>query len=101
MLSYGLRTHIWNNRLKSVLLLLGFPFLLFLIAFAVALFIAAFDAYSVDDGFRNAIALLPGVIPVVLVVTAVWWAISWFANQGIIDAITGARPVDRKAEPRL
>ncbi|HET7716260.1 MAG TPA: M48 family metallopeptidase [Bauldia sp.] len=101
MRSYGLRTHIWNNRLKSVLLLIGFPVLLLLIAYAVALFIAAFDAYSVEEGFRDAVGLMPSVVPVVLVVALVWWIIAWFANQSIIDAITGARPVDRKAEPRL
>ena len=101
MRSYGLRTHIWNNRLKSVLLLAGFPLLLCLIAFGVAVFIAALDAYTVEDGFRDAFRMLPGIVPIVAVVTLVWWAIAWFANQGIIDAITGARPVDRKAEPRL
>ena len=37
----GLQTYIWNNRLKSVLLLAGFPFLLLLICFALALVIAA------------------------------------------------------------
>ncbi len=101
MQSYGLRTHIWNNQLKSILLLIGFPFLLLLIAFGVALFIAALDAFTVDQGFRDAFALLPGIVPVVIVVALVWWAISWFANRSIIDAITGAHPVDRKAEPRL
>ena len=101
MRSYGLKTHIWNNQLKSVLLLAGFPLLLCLIALGVAVFIAALDANTVEEGFRNALQMLPGIIPIVAVVTAVWWAIAWFANQGIIDAITGARPVDRKAEPRL
>lgn len=101
MRSYGLRTHIWNNQLKSALLLVGFPVLLCLIALGIAIFIAALDAQTVDQGFRDAIAMLPGIIPTVAVVTAIWWAIAWFANQGIIDTITGARPVDRKAEPRL
>ena len=101
MRSYGLKTHIWNNQLKSVLLLAGFPLLLCLIALGVAMFIAALDAYTVEQGFRDALQMLPGIIPIVAVVTAIWWVIAWFANQGIIDAITGARPVDRKSEPRL
>jgi heat shock protein HtpX len=101
MQSYGLRTHIWNNQLKSVLLLAGFPVLLCLIALGVAVFIAALDAYTVEGGLRDAVAMLPGIIPIVAVVTLVWWVIAWFANQGIVNAITGARPVDRKAEPRL
>jgi len=101
MQSYGLSTHIWNNRLKSALLLAGFPLLLCLIALGIAVFVAALDAETIDGGFRDAFAMLPGIIPIVAVVTLVWWGIAWFANQGIIDAITGASPVDRKAEPRL
>ena len=102
MQSYGLSTHIWNNRLKSVLLLPAFRSCCFLICFAFALFIAAFDAYSTSTtasatrsrscraSSRSSWSSPP-----------IWWAIAWFANQGIIDAITGARPVDRKSEPRL
>jgi len=101
MQSYGLSTYIWNNRLKSALLLIGFPFLLLLIAFGIALFVAALDAYTVDQGFRDAVTLLPGIVPVVIVVALVWWVIAWFANRSIIDAITGAQPVDRISEPRL
>jgi heat shock protein HtpX len=101
MQSYGLRTHIWNNQLKSVLLLAGFPVLLCLIALGIAVFIAALDAQTIDGGLRDAVAMLPGIIPIVAVVTLVWWGIAWFANQGIVDAITGAKPVDRQAEPRL
>ena len=99
--SYGLQTHIWNNRLKSILLLIGFPVLLLLIAYAVALVVVSFDAYSVDQGFRDAVSLLPAIIPIVLAVTAAWWVIAWFANQDIIDTITGANRVERKSEPRL
>src|SRR5690606_33605412 len=49
----------------------------------------------------DAFTLLPGVVPVVAAVAAVWWVVAWFANRSIIDAITGAHPVDRKSEPRL
>jgi heat shock protein HtpX len=40
-------------------------------------------------------------VPVALIGALVWFVIAWFANQGIIDAATGAHRVDRKAEPRL
>ncbi|MBN9011046.1 MAG: M48 family metalloprotease, partial [Rhizobiales bacterium] len=56
---------------------------------------------DVGEGIENAIHLLPSLIPVALVGALVWFVIAWFANQGIIDAATGARRVDRKAEPRL
>jgi heat shock protein HtpX len=99
--SYGLRTYIWNNRLKSLLLLAGFPVLLLLICFGFAVLISALDNPDVGEGIRNAIALMPQLVPVALIAALVWFVIAWFANQAIIDAVTGARRVDRNAEPRV
>ena len=60
MFAYGLSTHIWNNRLKSILLLAGFPFLLLLIAFAFALLFSAYgNPDGVGAGFETAFAMLP------------------------------------------
>ena len=42
--SYGLQTYIWNNRLKSLLLLAGFPVLLLLICFGFAVLIFLHEA---------------------------------------------------------
>ena len=99
--AYGLRTYIWNNRLKSLVLLAGFPFLLLLICFAFALLIAAMNEPSVGQGIRDAMDLTPSLIPIAFGAAVIWFVIAWFANQGIIDLVTGARGVDRKAEPRL
>lgn len=99
--SFGLSTYIWNNRIKSVILLAGFPFLLLLICFGFALLIAAMSNPDVGEGIEHAIHLLPSLIPVALIGALVWFVIAWFANQSIIDAATGAHKVDRKAEPRL
>ncbi len=35
MQAVGLQTYIWNNNLRSIFLLAGFPFLLFLLLYAV------------------------------------------------------------------
>jgi heat shock protein HtpX len=99
--SYGLQTYIWNNRLKSLLLLAGFPVLLLLICFGFAVLISAFDDPDVAQGIRNAIALMPQLVPVAVIAALVWFVIAWFANQRIIDAVTGARPVTRTEEPRV
>ncbi len=99
--SYGLRTYIWNNRLKSLALLAGFPFLLFLICFAFALVISAFDNPDVGEGIANAIALTPRLVPVALIGAAVWFVIAWFANTGIVALATGAKPASRRENPRL
>ena len=99
--AYGLRTYIWNNRLKSLVLLAGFPVLLLPICFGFALLIAAANEPNVGQGIQDAVGLLPELVPVAVGAALIWFVIAWFANQGIIDAVTGARAVDRKSEPRL
>jgi heat shock protein HtpX len=39
--------------------------------------------------------------PLAIGVSLVWFAIAYFANTSIIDALTGARPVTRNEEPEL
>ena len=99
--SYGLRTYIWNNRLKSLVLLAGFPFLLFLICFAFALLIAAANNPTVGDGIADAVAITPRLVPVAVVGSLVWFVIAWFANQKIVALATGAKTLDRRTDPRL
>lgn len=99
--SYGLATHIWNNRLRSVLLLAGFPFLLLLICFAFALLLAAFEDARVDEGFSTAVDWLPTLVPIAVVASLVWWGIAFYANQGIVAAATGSRDLDRRNDPRV
>jgi heat shock protein HtpX len=99
--SYGLRTYIWNNRLKSLILLIGFPFLLFLICFAFAIVFSTFDEPMVSEGLQDAIAMTPGLIPFAIVVALIWFVIAWFANTGIVALATGAKSASRSDEPRL
>ncbi|MEP4471577.1 MAG: M48 family metallopeptidase [Bauldia litoralis] len=99
--TYGLKSHIWNNRLKTVILLAGFPFLMLMICFAFALVISAFDNPDIGQGFENAFELLPVLVPIALAVSLLWWVIAFFAHQGIIDATTGAHVLDRRTSPRV
>lgn len=101
MQSVGLRTFIWNNAWRSALLLAGFPLLLTLLGYALALLAVAAEADSILDGMAEAARLLPDIMPVALVVSAVWFLVAWIANQRIIDAASGAHPVTRAEEPRL
>jgi heat shock protein HtpX len=98
----GLRTHGWNTALRSGLLLAGFPLLLALMGYALALLIVAADAPSVAEGMRRAALLLPIIVPAALVLAAAWFAIAWAAHNRILDAITGARRItDPREAPRL
>ncbi|KAA5804845.1 M48 family metallopeptidase [Alkalicaulis satelles] len=98
----GLRTHIWNNNLKSIALMAGFPVLLLALTYAGALLIIA---YSVDAPssaeFLLAWDWTVAAIPWAIGAAAIWFVIAWLGYQKMIDAATGAREVTRTAEPRL
>lgn len=99
----GLRTHIWNNNLKSILLLAGFPVLVLALVYAGVFLLTSADttetsfARYAGQAFDQTVYLTPFVI----VGVAIWFVIAWFSHQAIIDASTGARKVSRTDEPEL
>lgn len=99
----GLRSHIWNNNLKSVLLLAGFPVLILGLVYAGAVLLIGYssDQPDIEGALGEALYAMPMVTPWVLAAVAIWFAIAWFSHQAIIDASTGAKPVARNDEPEL
>lgn len=104
--AYGLQTHIWNNNSKTVLLMLGFPVLLLLLTYALFLLFAGFAGYSVGPDptigyFVWAGEALAQSWPFAIAGAILWFGIAYAFYQNIIDAATGAKPVERKDEPKL
>ncbi|MBC7770621.1 MAG: M48 family metallopeptidase [Phycisphaerales bacterium] len=84
----------------------GFPVLLILLTYALFLLYAGFSGATagmdpVAGPFLWAADALAQAWPFALIGAAVWFAIAYFFYQGIIDAATGAKKVDRRAEPKL
>lgn len=101
MRTLGLRTQIWNNALKSILLLAGFPVLLLLLTYGFAVLASALDGQEVIPGLIDAAHRLPQYVPVAIVTALVWFAIAYLINTRLVRTMTGARPVTREQEPRL
>ncbi len=101
--SYGLQTHIWNNNLKSVLLLAGFPVLLLTLMYALCVLYvgATADFASVENGLMLALDQLRRIWPFAFLAAGVWFAIAWMAHQALINLSTGAKPVTRAEAPDL
>ncbi|MEL6366159.1 MAG: M48 family metallopeptidase [Pseudomonadota bacterium] len=103
MRAYGLQTHIWNNAWKSVLLLAGFPVLLFMLTYGLA---ALYEAYagaatSTGEAFADAGRRSVVFAPFVLIGALIWFAVAYLGHNAIIKASVGARSVSRKEEPEL
>jgi len=100
--AYGLYTHIQSNRRKSVVLLVGLFFLVYVLVFAGALTAEALsnDA-SVQWLVQRAWSDTIMASPFATVGTLLWIAIAYKFHQSMIDAITGGEEVTRKEQPRL
>ena len=100
--AYGLYTHIQSNRRRSILLLAGLFFLVYLMVFAGAL---AAEAMSYDASLQWLLqrAWIDTVkaAPFATVGTALWIFIAYKFHQSLIDMVTGGREVTRMEEPRL
>ena len=100
--AYGLYSHIQSNKRRSIALLLGLFFLVYLMVFAGALLAEGLtqDA-SLDWLIRKALQDLIWAAPIATLATAAWIVIAYFFNQSLIDAVTGSEEVTRKEQPRL
>ena len=102
----GLKTHIWANNTRSAILLAGFPVLLVLILYGVQLILMglgfmAGTGRGLDADMALAAQWLGYTVPMAAVIAVIWFAIAYFGNQMMIDAMTGARPVERRDAPDL
>src|SRR5512147_2111202 len=87
--------------------MLGFPVLLLLLTYALFLLFAGLTGVSmkgadeVSGYFLWAADALARAWPFAIAGAILWFGIAYAFYQTIIDAATGARPVERRDEPRL
>lgn len=108
--SVGLTTQIYNNHIKSALLLMGFPFLLLLM---IGSLFAGLDVlsqasvrpdYSVINYTQSFRAGLGGVMAYghwAILSASAWFVIAYFFHGSMMRMATGAVPVTRQQYPKL
>lgn len=101
--AFGLQTHIWNNNLKSVSLLAGFPVLLLLLMYGLSVGYVGLTTpvESVGEGMVIAASHLQRLWPFAFLGAAIWFLIAWAFHQSIIEASVGAKGLTRKEAPEL
>src|SRR5437588_7172494 len=102
MAAYGLYTHIQANKRRSIALLIGLFFLVYVLVYAGALAGEALGSTeAIDVQLRRALADALYAAPFATAGTALWILIAYKFHQSLIDAVTGGREVSRKEAPRL
>ena len=99
--AYGLKSHIWNNNLRSTLLLIAFPLLLLVLAYGLILIFFGFtNDGNVEEGLVLATQTLPTAVPVTLGLAGGWFSIAFFGHQKIISSSVKSRALTQSEEPR-
>jgi heat shock protein HtpX len=102
MAAYGLYTHIQSNRRRSIGLLIGLFFLVYVLVYAGALAAEALSYQaSLEFLMRRAWSDFLAAAPWATLGSALWIVIAYYFHQSMIDAITGGREVTRQEQPRL
>src|SRR5665647_1762836 len=103
MAAYGLYTHIQSNKRRSIALLIGLFFLVYVLVFAGALLaeVLMLGDAPLDYLIRAAEFDFLKAVPFATVGTILWILIAYKFHQSMIDAVVGASEVTRKEEPPL
>jgi heat shock protein HtpX len=103
MAAFGLYTHIQSNRRRSIALLFGLFFLVYVMVFAGALAAQAIlhDHWPLERILAEAWDHTILALPWATVAAALWVVFAYFFHQTLIDAVTGGHGVTRLEQPRL
>lgn len=101
MRDIGLSTRVWNNNIRCGLLLAGFPVLLAMGLYGLALMLTAGDARNLGAAMALAARALPAYLLLGGLFAGLWFLIAFWLNQNILEEVTGARAVTRAEEPLL
>jgi heat shock protein HtpX len=103
MAAFGLYTHIQSNKRRSVILLIGLFFLVYVLVFAGALLAEVYLHGNVPLDFLLQAAKYDflKVAPFATVGALIWIAIAYKFHQSMIDSMTDAQAVTRQEAPEL
>src|ERR1700694_1859519 len=100
--AFGLYTHIRSNKRRSVALLIGLFFLVYVMVYAGALIAEVLTGDApLDVLLQAALRDFVAALPWATLGTIAWIFIAYHFHQSMIDAITGGHEVSRQEEPRL
>jgi heat shock protein HtpX len=93
----GLHTQIWKNNIKSVVLLVLFPTVIFLLVWLFLYFISE----QTGQRFYYTSQTFLRLIPWVSIAVFLWFIIAYFSHSGMIKKATGSVPLERLENKRV
>src|SRR5450759_4670073 len=96
---FGLQNQIWRNNTNSVLLLVMFPVVFFVLTwlFFFLLSLNSQDHRPISQVNQSFMMTLPFII----IGVVVWFTIAWFSHSAMINAATDSKPLSRNENKRV
>lgn len=93
----GLQTQIWKNNIKSLILLVLFPALIFSLVWLFLFFINEEPEQSMEIVNQSFIQVIPWLSIGVLL----WFTVAYFSHSSMIKRATGSKPLERTENKRI
>ncbi len=99
--SVGSGTYIWNNNLRSVVLLCFYPFIVLAVVWLCFFIVSEGWQWPASWYWPKTVWFVRDYGWMVLLAIAGWLVVAWFLNASMTRRITGAREVTRQSDPEL
>lgn len=100
----GIQTQKRRNNIRSTLMLFLFPCVLLLLTWIFFYILTGYllsNEYTVYNPVTEATYLFLNAAPWIVGICLIWFLIAWFSNTKIINASTGAKPLERRENKRV
>ncbi len=104
---FGLQSQIRRNNTNSVLILLMFPVVFFVLTWLFFFFTSLGQAqqFASEQGAYNIMPVINtrflSTIPWITIGILAWFTIAWFSHSAMIDKATSSKPLERKENKRV
>ena len=96
---FGLQSQIWRNNSNSVLLLVMFPLIFFVLTWLFFFFL------SMGSGEHRTIIQINHsfitTVPLIVIGVLAWFTIAWFSHSAMISSATDSKPLYRNENKRV
>jgi heat shock protein HtpX len=96
---FGLQSQIWRNNTNSVLILVMFPVVFFILTWLFFFFLSYTSNEQLSLTQVNSTFLR--TVPFIIAGVAVWFTIAYFSHSAMIKAATDSRPLSRQENKRV
>lgn len=96
---FGLQSQIWRNNSNSVLLLVMFPIIFFVLTWLFFFFLSLnSEAHRTISQVNHSFII---TMPFILIGILVWFTIAWFSHSAMINSATDSKPLARNENKRV